>query len=449
MVRELGILADLQTAEFIMENNKVTVGFDTTTQEHIHINSIHFTSDKGCMSAAVDELPGGTAVDYSLHISSTLNHLVEVFINFHPNFNFSDTRNRMIQNIRNSMTDRCPAIHATIQILNSEWGVTLNELNCNLHPLDAIASKVKATIKSLEKRNSKLLGPDCMAVNLITQINKLRYKNGKGDPKGFVLFLKQRSLPNNLLPRYRGNRLHVLFHIAGKLLEHEDQFSSYFKTGTACGGLRNAICIDFSNEYVKTQLHVLAIFRKLLTGPWMKKFYTNSKDSIDYVDSIKSIKEVILNMKKTLEMPGQLIKSTKDLFGENIPLDSTIQSLHQRKILCADIFEEYISQCIYSIISVLEKQYHKFVSIDITKKFSEETASARLHNMDAEELIGMFSQLKKKSPRSTIDYISCKMRAAKNCTFDFINNKNLETQDTFINISRQLARASRLHKLNK
>ncbi|QQP49999.1 Uncharacterized protein FKW44_010926 [Caligus rogercresseyi] len=127
-----------------MENDNVTVGFDATTQEHIHINSIHFTSDKGCMSAAVDELPGRTTADYVLHISSTLNYLVEVFINFHPNFNFSDTRNRMIQNIRNSITDRCPANHATIQILNSEWGVTLNELNCNLYPLDAITSKVKA-----------------------------------------------------------------------------------------------------------------------------------------------------------------------------------------------------------------------------------------------------------------------------------------------------------------
>ena len=33
----------------------------------------------------------------------------------------------------------------------------------------------------------------------------------KGDPKGFVTILDEHGLPRGLIPRYRGNRLHILF----------------------------------------------------------------------------------------------------------------------------------------------------------------------------------------------------------------------------------------------
>ena len=44
MVRELGAISDLQTAEAILGNQDCTLGFDATTQEGIHLNSIHITT---------------------------------------------------------------------------------------------------------------------------------------------------------------------------------------------------------------------------------------------------------------------------------------------------------------------------------------------------------------------------------------------------------------------
>ena len=41
----------------------------------------------------------------------------------------------------------------------------------------------------------------------MVQINKMQYKDGKGDPRG-------------RLPRYRGNRLHILFYICGTLMQY-------------------------------------------------------------------------------------------------------------------------------------------------------------------------------------------------------------------------------------
>ena len=46
MTRELGIIADLQTSEMATMMADLTLGFDATTHEGTHINSIHFTTKK-------------------------------------------------------------------------------------------------------------------------------------------------------------------------------------------------------------------------------------------------------------------------------------------------------------------------------------------------------------------------------------------------------------------
>lgn len=117
------------------------------------------------------------------------------------------------------MTDRFAVNHSTIQ-KSETWGKSLNELNCNLHPLDTIASSCRSALKSLEIQKGQLYGKDCIVGNIVLQINKFRYKDGKGDPKGFTAYLRDNGLPKGLIPRYRGNRLHILFLICGKLVEH-------------------------------------------------------------------------------------------------------------------------------------------------------------------------------------------------------------------------------------
>ena len=71
---------------------------------------------------------------------------------------------------------------------------------------------------------------------LVLAINKFRYKDGRCDPKGFTSALHNAGLPKGLLPRYRGryrgNRLHIMFHICGKLVEHVDFFHKFFADGT-------------------------------------------------------------------------------------------------------------------------------------------------------------------------------------------------------------------------
>ena len=64
MARELGIISDFQAAELLLQNQDVTLGFDATTQEGVHINSVHITTKENSHVLAINQLPGGTAEDY-------------------------------------------------------------------------------------------------------------------------------------------------------------------------------------------------------------------------------------------------------------------------------------------------------------------------------------------------------------------------------------------------
>lgn len=70
-----------------------------------------------------------------------------------------------------------------------------------------------------------------------------------GDPKGFAIFLDDHNLPRGLLPRYRGNRLHILFHTCGILIHHYSVLRNFLSSGmVSCGGLRDSLFQDFISE---------------------------------------------------------------------------------------------------------------------------------------------------------------------------------------------------------
>lgn len=136
-------------------------------------------------------------------------------------------------------------------------------------------------------------------------MNRLRYKDGKGDPRGFKAFLDKKKLPLGIIPRYRGNRLNIVFHI---FIEHYDSFVEFFKLsgGPSLGGLRSAVCTDFGSETAKTEFVVLGLLGKHLTGPWMKNFYTSATSEVHHIDGIDIVKCVLSKIKAMQPTESQL-----------------------------------------------------------------------------------------------------------------------------------------------
>ena len=110
MARELGIIASLQTAEAIIRNRHVTLGFDATTQG-VHINSIHITTEASCYVVAVNELPGGTAIDYADHICESIDNLSRLY-SLYTEADYQQCHSSVVENISNCMMDRVVVNHA-------------------------------------------------------------------------------------------------------------------------------------------------------------------------------------------------------------------------------------------------------------------------------------------------------------------------------------------------
>ena len=122
------------------------------------------------------------------------------------------------------------------------------KLSCHrVSCLDSVASSTRAALKKLEITRGKVFS------NVLLRVNKLRFKDGKGDPCGFAAFLDNNNLPCTLLPRYRGNRLHVLFKICAIFVEYCDVLEELFASETSCGALHSSIIDDFRSHTAKLQ----------------------------------------------------------------------------------------------------------------------------------------------------------------------------------------------------
>ena len=102
----------------------------------------------------------------------------------------NEIKHNLIENITCTMTDREVVNHATISKLNVLCNTKLIETNCHLHPLDSMASKVKEALSSSQETDG-----ECLAAITIHKLSKLRFKDNRGVPKGFKMFLKSKKHP--------------------------------------------------------------------------------------------------------------------------------------------------------------------------------------------------------------------------------------------------------------
>lgn len=105
--------------------------------------------------------------------------------------------------------------------------------------------------------------------------------------------------------------------------------------------------------------------------------------------------------------------------------------------------------CLTAAVMVLEKQYSRHFSLDITETLTKETESARLNNIDAEQVMGMFSALKDHALNATLCYISCRIRAQKNGVVDYLDSLSLEKRDRLISLAISMGRKTHLAKRKK
>ena len=110
--------------------------------------SLQWTTAK-CWSSI--NFQGGTAADYVQHIIESVDQQARMYSDFHKQ-DYQDSRQSIIDNISNTLTDRVASNHAAIEIVKEAWDKHLNKLNCYFHPLETVASSCRTALKGMEEK---------------------------------------------------------------------------------------------------------------------------------------------------------------------------------------------------------------------------------------------------------------------------------------------------------
>ena len=296
---ELGILTDIQVGEAMDQEESLNIAWDATSLDAEHLNEVHVNCHAKSYVLQVDVLPGGTTNDYVQHICQALQDICNSyaeFKNIDPTYFYA----ALSKKVKSTLSDRASVNHCVRIALEAQMNVSLLELKCNVHPLDGLASEARKCLKSLDKESDvrgTVFGRESVVVNLIYGISKMRYKNGTGDPAGFKHFLKSNDIMPSMITRYVGNRIHVLFHLAGTIYYLREKLLMYLRTSCNCNtAFRTALLKDLSSPYVQLQLKALGLLGKLLTGPWMTVLYCNKSalSNLEVVPILKGCMEKVL-----------------------------------------------------------------------------------------------------------------------------------------------------------
>ena len=194
-------------------------------------------------------------------------------------------------------------------------------------------------------------------------------------------------------------------------------------------------------------MQVLGLFGKLLTGPWMVQFYTSAFSEVHHIDGIRIVQRVLQIVKDQSASQLGVLSTKKDFFSNALDteVDAILRKL-QEQPCDVTLFEEMVKRCLASVIKVLERQYDRYFHLDITEELKRQTESARSHNIDSEEVIGMFSAAQQRALNATLHFLSSRIRAKKNCVTVYLDSMQEEKRDKVISFAVSFTRKLRIRK---
>ena len=267
-----------------------------------------------------------------------------------------------------------------------------------------------------------------------------RYNLKSGCPADFITYLKSVSLTPGIILRYVGNRIHVIYHMAGTVVWIHDQLVEFLSKYSSAKKLGSAVLADLRNPDIMVQLQILGLLGKLLTGPWMVLFYKNAlkKRNLEMRPEIMS---ALVRLSEIEVDPSLLLSTKKDLFGHTLPTDDrTLIAL--RNAPSHERFNSLAVILVKSAKTVLDRQLERYTTGDLsspTPEMFDICSSADVNNFHAERVLGKFSAQWARAPNATTGFLDAKTKAATNHTLDFLIEKPPSTQASLITFSRKAA----------
>ena len=96
---ELGVICDVHSCQRLLASDFPTLGWDATSLDGHHVNTIHFQEGPKSSVLSITTLAGGTAVDYVDHITTMLTDITSV----HGQFTGEDPA-KVLEAVRNKFS---------------------------------------------------------------------------------------------------------------------------------------------------------------------------------------------------------------------------------------------------------------------------------------------------------------------------------------------------------
>ena len=382
-------------------------------------------------------LLGGTHEDYCNQICNAFQRAATIHNQIHGIGTIEETHAIMVSNISSSITDRASVNAKTLKVLQQRWGTIITTTYCHLHPLETLSRNALSCLKAFDTVTyDKLYAGTSTADKLLLAIDKWRYSDSSGEPRTFLSFMKSRNISRGTWARTRGNRLHVKLRNAEVCVKYYTELKCYFTHHTTRDSVfKNTILEALSTDVATHQLTALAIFSLILSRPWMKKLYVAHGTDLTHVGAFKKVKTVIDNLKVfTKDQATFTIQDIdSDLFGEKLERNIMGGGIEDGDIWLAGPNTIPVSRMLFRILegalSDLKQQYESYLSHSDEDLACLEAATVNtpVHNIAAEQEVGMVSAAKRRAPGATMIFLASTIKSTRNQTLRYptkLNNCN-------------------------
>ena len=92
---------------------------------------------------------------------------------------------------------------------------------------------------------------------------------------------------------------------------------------------------------------------------------TSAENEVNHVDGINIVKEVVASAKTMVDNPAAILETTTNFFGDALVVNDILAKL--RAVPTKEQFVPMMRACLVAVIQVLERQYERYFSLDITE----------------------------------------------------------------------------------
>ena len=432
--REMRALSTKQVKEALSDADMTTLKYDGTMKRVGHIVETEATTKTGeTYLLGMQQQPGGTAQQYVDSITSTC-----------------DSVGLNLQQISNTMSDRCvtnSAIHRKLEAIKDG---TINDFKCAMHPLDSMAKSCEKEIKIYE---SSVTGMPMGTVPFTHRGESLTQATVRVVSK---LFHSTQYFSENLQAyltrvegaktyyRFVGNRFHVYFLSSGLLFSYLDTIKEYFvKICKPKNNVETSINNAINSYPLSVSLRALGLIGKAVSGPWMRLVGVKDLGILDlntyFAEAINNLKHWSVDASPLLapEGPPSVFQSV------SIQRDRVLVKLsavHPTNTDVEFLLRKLCTACLVVAERQLSTQLEGGIFFNPSQELLTESTSCSTTNISGERNFALADAQLNRVKNASIEFVTSRVMYRTNKTGKWLLQQTDEESDKYVEAATKEAR---------